>query len=407
MSTDIQELVSGLYRQESGRVLATMIRQCGDIDLAEDAVQETFTAALTQWQRDGVPSNPTAWLFTAARFKLIDALRRRRPDLAIDQAAEAADPSVEPDWSSVEDDSLRLVFMCCHPSLSFEAQVALTLREVCGLTTEEIARAFLVTPTSLAQRIVRAKARLREGNVPFGVPEAHELRLRLDAVCKVVYLVFNEGYYATSGESVTRVSLSEEAIRLGRIVTATLPDPEVVGLLALMLIQESRRAARTDEAGDVVLLEDQDRGKWDGRMTAEGLALAERALETGEPGPYALQAAIAAVHMQSPSSAETDWGRVVELYDALLRIHPSSVVELNRAVAVAMSEGLEVGLGLIDRLLERGGLADYGLAHAARADLCRRLGRRNDARAAYGRALELATQEPERRFLSKRLREVS
>jgi RNA polymerase sigma-70 factor, ECF subfamily len=407
----IPEVVNAVYLAESRRVLATLIRVLGDFDTAEEALHDAFRAALEQWPRDGVPDNPRAWLVSAGRFKAIDAIRRRKRfdalddhsglDLAVEDAAAWADPE------SVEDDRLRLIFTCCHPALAPDAQVALTLREVCGLTTEEIARAFLTPPPTLAQRIVRAKSKIRDAHIPYQVPTHGELPERLDAVLRVVYLVFNEGYSASSGATVTRHDLSEEAIRLGRLLVELLPEPEAIGLLALMLLQESRRAARSSPSGDLILLEDQDRALWNQTQIAEGAALVQRALSSGRVGPYAIQAAIAAVHAEAPSVADTDWVEIVGLYDVLQRINPSPVVELNRAVAVAMRDGPDSGLALIDAILERGDLADYRLAHAARADMCRRLGRRADARASYEKALKLARQEPERRFLTKRLAEVS
>jgi len=407
----IPEVVNAVYLAESRRVLATLIRVLGDFDTAEEALHDAFRAALEQWPRDGVPDNPRAWLVSAGRFKAIDGMRRRKRfdalddhsglDLAVEDAAAWADPE------SVEDDRLRLIFTCCHPALAPDAQVALTLREVCGLTTEEIARAFLTPPPTLAQRIVRAKSKIRDAHIPYQVPTHGELPERLDAVLRVVYLVFNEGYSASSGATVTRHDLSEEAIRLGRLLVELLPEPEAIGLLALMLLQESRRAARSSPSGDLILLEDQDRALWNQRQIAEGAALVQRALSSGRVGPYAIQAAIAAVHAEAPSVADTDWAEIVGLYDVLQRINASPVVELNRAVAVAMRDGPDSGLALIDAILERGDLADYRLAHAARADMCRRLGRRADARASYEKALKLARQEPERRFLTKRLAEVS
>jgi len=407
----IPEVVNAVYLAESRRVLATLIRVLGDFDMAEEALHDAFRAALEQWPRDGVPDNPRAWLVSAGRFKAIDGIRRRKRfdalddhsglDLAVEDAAAWADPE------SVEDDRLRLIFTCCHPALAPDAQVALTLREVCGLTTEEIARAFLTPPPTLAQRIVRAKSKIRDAHIPYQVPTHGELPERLDAVLRVVYLVFNEGYSASSGATVTRHDLSEEAIRLGRLLVELLPEPEAIALLALMLLQESRRAARSSPSGDLILLEDQDRALWNQTQIAEGAALVQRALSSGRVGPYAIQAAIAAVHAEAPSVADTDWAEIVGLYDVLQRINPSPVVELNRAVAVAMRDGPDSGLALIDAILERGDLADYRLAHAARADMCRRLGRRADARASYEEALKLARQEPERRFLTKRLAEVS
>jgi len=389
-------------------VLATLIRLLGDFDLAEEALHEAFRAALEQWPRDGVPANPRAWLVSAGRFKAIDTLRRLSRFDAMENAPEPVAPNTAPDddAQSVADDSLRLVFTCCHPALSPDAQVALTLREVCGLTTEEIARAFLTPAPTLAQRIVRAKAKIRDARIPYEVPGRTELPARLDAVLRVIYLVFNEGYSATAGATVTRHDLSSEAIRLGRSLLQLLPEPEVMGLLALMLLQESRRAARMSSSGDIVLLDDQDRGRWDRAMITEGVGLVERALASRRFGPYALQAAIAAVHAEAATPADTDWAQIVGLYDLLLRVEPAPVVELNRAVAVAMRDGPAAGLTLVDGLLARGELEHYHLAHSARAELCRRLGRDVDARAAYERALELALQEPERRFLERRLADL-
>ena len=406
----VRERVDAVYRAESRRVLATLIRLLGDFDLAEEALHDAFAAALEKWPRDGVPANPRSWLISAGRFKAIDTIRRRarfdarQAEVAEQLHAAAADPSDVND--GVEDDRLRLVFTCCHPALSADAQIALTLREVCGLTTEEIARAFLTGAPTLAQRIVRAKAKIRAARIPYEVPALADLPGRLDAVLHVVYLVFNEGYSASSGASLTRADLSGEAIRLGRLLVELLPEPEAQGLLALMLLHESRRAARTSPDGELVLMADQDRALWDRALIQEGGALVERALRSRRFGPYTLQAAIAAVHAEAPTAAETDWAQIVGLYDVLLRADPSPVVELNRAAAAAMRDGPAAGLALVDALLARGELAGYHLAHSARADLCRRLGRTADARAAYGRALELARQEPERRFLERRLGEL-
>jgi len=407
-----RDAVDALYRSDSRLVFATLIRLLGDFDIAEEALHDAFRAALEQWPRDGVPANPRAWLVSTGRFKAIDAIRRRArfeplPD-DIDKrlTADTHDPAAW-DNESVEDDRLRLIFTCCHPALSPDAQVAMTLREVCGLTTEEVARAFLTSPPTVAQRIVRAKAKIRNARIPYEVPSETDLPDRLDAVLRVVYLVFNEGYSASSGASLTRHDLSSEAIRLGRLLLELLPEPEVVGLLALMLLQESRRAARTSPAGDLVLLENQDRSLWNRDYIIEGSALVERALSSRQFGPYTLQAAIAAVHAAAPSAAATDWTQIVALYDVLVRADPSPVVELNRAVAVAMRDGPAAGLSLIDAILARGDLGNYHLAHAARADLCRRLGRTAEARASYERALSLAQQEPERRFLERRLAELS
>jgi len=407
----IREAVDGLYRAESRRVLATLIRLLGDFDVAEEALHDAFTAAMERWPREGVPANPRAWLVSAGRFKAIDGLRRRaRFDasvarLAQELEAEAASP--ERDESAVEDDRLRLIFTCCHPALAPEARVALTLREVCGLTTEEIARAFLVSTPALAQRIVRAKAKIRNARIPYQVPALADLPERLDAVLRVVYLVFNEGYSASAGPTLTRADLSGEAIRLGRLLVELLPEPEAVGLLALMLLHESRRSARTSPEGELIRLDEQDRSRWDREQIAEGVTLVRRALQSQRFGPYTLQAAIAAVHAEAPSAAATDWGRIVALYDLLLQMEPSPVVELNRAVAVAMRDGPARGLALVEAILARGELGDYHLAHSARADFCRRLGRVEEARISYERALALTRQEPERRFLERRLRELA
>ena len=404
--------VDAVYRSDSRRVLATLIRLLGDFDVAEEALHDAFNTALEQWPRDGVPANPRAWLVSTGRFKAIDTIRRRARfeplpnNIETRLAADGADPAAW-DNESVEDDRLRLIFTCCHPALSPDAQVAMTLREVCGLTTEEVARAFLSSPPTVAQRIVRAKAKIRNARIPYEVPSPNDLPDRLDAVLRVVYLVFNEGYSASSGASVTRHDVSDEAIRLGRLLLELLPEPEVAGLLALMLLQESRRAARTSPSGDLVLLEDQDRSLWNREYIKEGLALVQRALSSRRFGPYTLQAAIAAVHAQASSAAATDWTQIVGLYDVLMRAEPSPVVELNRAVAVAMRDGPSAGLALIDAILGRGDLSDYHLVHAARADLCRRLGRTAEARASYERALSLAQQEPERRFLERRLAELN
>jgi RNA polymerase sigma-70 factor (ECF subfamily) len=405
-----RETVDTVYRVESRRVFATLIRLLGDFDLAEEALHDAFRAALEQWPRDGVPANPRAWLVSTGRFKAIDGLRRRARFHALEDFAEQveaiADDTGDGDDEGIEDDRLRLIFTCCHPALPPDAQVALTLREVCGLATEEIAHAFLSAAPTLAQRIVRAKAKIRDARIPYQVPTRDELADRLDAVLRVVYLVFNEGYSASSGGSLTRHDLSGEAIRLGRLLIELLPEPEAMGLLALMLLHESRRSARSSPAGELILLDDQERALWNRDQIAEGSALIGRALSSRRFGPYTLQAAIVAVHAQAPDAAATDWTQIVSLYEVLLRADPSPVVELNRAVAVAMRDGPQAGLVLIDAILARGDLADYHLAHSARADLCRRLGRTQDARESYRRALGLARQEPERRFLERRLAEL-
>ena len=400
--------VDAVFRSESRRVLATLIRLLGDFDLAEEALQDAFATAVERWPAEGIPRNPRAWLVSTGRFKAIDSLRRRaRFDASLasvaDRLGNGITPPYDVDDEAVEDDRLRLIFTCCHPALPPDAQVALTLREVCGLTTEEIARAFLSPAPTLAQRIVRAKAKIKAAHIPYQVPARADLPERLATVLHVIYLVFNEGYSASSGESLTRHDLSAEAIRLGRLLVELLPEPEAVGLLALMLLHESRREARTTADGEVVLLDDQDRSHWNREQIIEGAALVERALRSRNFGPYTLQAAIAAVHAAATSAAETDWDEIVGLYDVLLRADPSPVVELNRAAAVAMRDGPEAGLTLIDDLLARGELADYALAHSARAELCRRLGRTAEAAKAYQRALGLTSQEPRRRFLQRRL----
>jgi len=402
--------IEAVYRSDSRRVLATLIRLLGDFDLAEEALHDAFAAAVEQWPREGVPANPRAWLISTGRFKAIDRARRRaRFDASVGELAERLDAEAREaedravDLEAVEDDRLRLIFTCCHPALPPDAQIALTLREVCGLTTEEIARAFLTAPSTIAQRIVRAKTKIRVAKIPYQVPSRTELPERLDAALHVIYLVFNEGYAASSGATLIRTDLSGEAIRLGRLLVELLPEPEGMGLLALMLLHESRRAARTSADGDLVLLDDQDRSLWNREQIGEGCALVERALSSRRFGPYTLQAAIAAVHAEAPTAADTDWRQIVGLYDVLMRADSSPVVELNRAAAVAMRDGPAAGLAQIDAILARGDLADYALAHSARAELARRLGRTADARAAYERALALTKQEPQRRFLERRL----
>ena len=414
MATRVSEPLSAtietLYRLESGRILATLVRLLGDLDLAEEVMHEAFAAALEAWPQAGVPDKPRPWLISTARFKAIDGIRRRarfdgaQKDLVAHIEARLNDAPL--DDEEIEDDRLRLVFTCCHPALPPEGQVALTLRETCGLTTEEIARAFLVTPATLAQRIVRAKAKIREASIPYEVPTPRELPERLDAVLQVIYLVFNEGYSAAAGVEVTRAELTAEAIRLGRLLTELQPEPEVIGLLSLMLLQESRRAARTSPAGELILLQNQDRSLWNREQIAEGVALVEKALKSRHFGSYTLQAAIAAVHAESESAAATDWRQIVALYNQLVRIQPSPVVDLNRAVAIAMRDGPEAGLAHIDAVLEHGELANYYLAHSARADMYRRLGRTAEARSSYEKALALTQQEPERQFLQTRIRQL-
>lgn len=408
----VRDRVDSVYRAESRRVFATLVRILGDFDLAEEAMHEAFTSAVEQWERDGVPENPQAWLVSTGRFKAIDVMRRRaRFDASLSEIAQRIDSDSRDatdgmENEGLEDDRLRLIFTCCHPALPAEARVALTLREVCGLTTEEIARAFLTAAPTLAQRIVRAKAKIKNAGIPYQVPSRADLPDRLETVLQVIYLVFNEGYSASSGESLTRADLSGEAIRLGRLIMELLQEPEGMGLLALMLLQESRRAARTSPSGELILLDDQDRSLWNRDQIADGTALVQRAISSGQIGPYTLQAAIAAVHAQAPSAVATDWDQIVGLYDMLAQANPSPVVELNRAVAVAMCDGPQAGLELIDAILARGDLSDYHLAHAARADFYRRLGKTAEASASYQRALALTQQEPERRFLEGRLAEL-
>jgi RNA polymerase sigma-70 factor, ECF subfamily len=407
-SEQVRTQVETIYRAESRRIFATLIRLLGDFDLAEDALHEAFRVAMERWPQDGVPPNPRAWLVSTGRYKAIDALRRRaRFDSSLSTLAQELDQDTQDhlgqDDEQIEDDRLRLIFTCCHPAISPEARVALTLREVCGLTTEEIARAFLTTPSTLAQRIVRAKSKISEARIPYEVPEREALPERLDAVLRVIYLVFNEGYYASSGESLTRADLSGEAVRLGRLLRELLPESEVQGLLALMLLHEARCGTRTSPEGELVLLEDQDRGRWNREQIAEGIALVQGALASDSVGAYTLQAAIAAVHASAPDLAATDWDQIVNLYDLLLQVAPSPVVEINRAGAVAMRDGPAAGLELVDAILGRGDLANYPLAHSTRAELCRRLGKTGEARASYQKALALAGQGPERRFLERQL----
>jgi len=399
--------IDAIYRSESRRVLATLIRVLGDFDLAEEALHEAFFVAVQRWPEDGVPDNPRAWLVSTGRFKAIDRLRRQSRFTPLLEAQ--ADALEAAPWSDedVEDDRLRLVFTCCHPALAADAQVALTLREICDLSSEAIAHAFLATPTTIAQRIVRAKGKIREAKIPYQVPSRAELPERLDSVLRVIYLVFNEGYSASAGADLTREELTLEAIRLGRLLLELLPEPEVMGLLALMLLHESRRPARTSASGELVLLDAQDRTLWDSALIAEGCALVEQALTTRRFGPYCLQAAIAAVHAEAPSAGQTDWRQIVGLYDVLLRAVPSPVIELNRAVAVAMEQGPLAGLALVDNLLQRGELQDYHLAHSARGEFCRQLGRFDEARRAYEKALSLTQQAPEKRFITRRLAELN
>lgn len=408
---DVRTIVDGIYRTESRRVFATLVRVLGDFDLAEEAMHEAFAAAVEQWGESGIPQNPRAWLVSAGRFKAIDGIRRRtRFDESLSELGRrrryAQQEVVDLDEAAFGDNHLRLIFTCCHPALAANTQIALTLREVCGLTTEEVASAFLSSPSTIAQRIVRGKAKIRDAGIPYEVPSVEELPARLESVLSVIYLVFNEGYSASSGAVLTRADLSAEAIRLARVLAELLPDPEVMGLLALMLLHDSRRAARVNAEGDLILLEDQDRALWDQEQISEGKGLVEQALASGRFGAYTIQAAISALHADAPSTAETDWSQIVALYDVLLRAVPSPVVELNRAVAVAMRDGPEEGLQLVDAIFGRGDLADYHLAYAARADFYRRLGRTADAKAAYEQALTLARQEPERRFLERRLKEL-
>lgn len=411
-SSRTRTAVETIYRTESRQVLATLIRLLGDFDAAEEALHEAFAVAVEQWVRDGVPANPRAWLVSTGRFKAIDGMRRRaRHHASVAELAKEAEPTTtietEPQEDDhLEDDRLRLIFTCCHPALAPEAQAAMTLREVCGLTTEEVARAFLTKPSTIAQRIVRAKAKIRDACIPYEVPSEKELPDRLEAVLRVIYLVFNEGYSASFGEAVTRHDLCGEAIRLGRVLNTLLPQPEASGLLGLMLLQDSRKAARATSTGELILLEDQDRSLWNRDQIVEGVALVRKAMSQGQVGPYAIQGAIAAVHTQAPDAPATDWAQIVALYDLLLQACPSPVVELNRAVAVAMRSGPRAGLELVDAILKKGDLDTYHLAHAARADLCRRLGWTNEARTSYRRALNLTQQEPERRFLEKRLNEL-
>ncbi len=407
VATSIQQEVDAIYRSESRCVFATLIRLLGDFDLAEEAMHEAFAAALMQWSQDGLPANPRSWLISVGRFRAIDVLRRRsRFEANLANLVQPNEVNETPIEEEVADDRLRLIFTCCHPALAPEAQIALTLREICDLTTEAVASAFLISPATLAQRIVRAKAKIRHAGIPYQVPPLVDLPERLNAVLSVIYLIFNEGYAASSGATLTRADLSEEAIRLGRLLVELLPDAEAMGLLALMLLQESRRCARSSPTGDLILLEDQDRRLWNQEFIREGQVWVERSLRSPDFGSYTIQAAIAAVHGSAMEATATDWGQIVALYDVLMQAEPSPIVGLNRSVAVAMRDGPAAGLALIDQILAQGDLADYHLAHAARADLCRQLGRMDEARDAYQRSLMLAKQDPERRFLEKRLREL-
>lgn len=410
----LSHTIAALYEGQSRRIFATLVRLIGDFDLAEEAMHDAFAAAVETWARDGVPANPRAWIVSTARFKAIDTLRRRKrfdaslPELA-ERRPDTFDPAHAPtelDEAQFNDDQLRLIFTCCHPAISQPAQVALTLREVCGLTTEQVANAFLTSPATIAQRIVRGKAKIRDANIPYVVPSVKDIANRLEAVLAVIYLVFNEGYSASSGQTLTRPDLSTEAIRLGHLLRQLLPEPEVLGLLALMLLHESRRPARATTAGDVVLLEDQDRAMWNREQIAQGKQWLEQALATRRFGPYTLQAAISAVHADAATAADTDWPQIVALYDLLMQAVPTPVVELNRAVAVAMRDGPAAGLQLIAGIFDRGDLADYHLAHAAQADLHRRLGQTDQARTAYQRALQLTSAEPQKRFIERRLAEL-
>lgn len=406
----VRQAVERIYRSDSRRVFASLVRLLHDFDLAEEALHEAFAAALEQWAKDGIPANPRAWLVSTGRFKAIDAIRRRaKLDAILQESALRLEQSIDPSdrAQDIEDDRLRLIFTCCHPALAHDTRVALTLREVCGLTTEEIASAFLMSAATVAQRIVRGKAKIRDAGIPYEIPSISDLPERLESVLSVIYLVFNEGYSASSGDSLIRADLSEEAIRLGRLVVELLPDPEVVGLLALMLLQESRRTARVDSVGNLILLEEQDRSLWNREQITEGKSLVDRAITSGQFGAYTIQAAIAAVHADAGTASQTDWSQIVALYDLLLQAVASPIIELNRAVAVAMRDGPAAGLPIVEAILSRGDLADYHLAHAARGDLCRRLGRNQEARDSFERALLLAKQEPERRFLERRLLELN